>query len=266
MRRLLGVVAGAVLALVWLAAPAHASTVSIEGTKFLVDGHVTYAGTSAEGLLLNSRMVQAVFDDENPSTVGLWAYPDTGVWDPERNTDEFVAALPSYASQGLLAFTVSLQGGRPVPPGHPLYDSQPWIVSAFNADGSLKPAWLGRLGRVVGAADAQGMVVILDLFYYAQDQRLTDEAAVTRAVDDVVDWLLANNYTNVLIEIANESTSNTGKFQHEILKPARVAELITRVKTRSGGQLKGLHQLRPRRHPTRLRAESRRLRPLARQR
>ncbi|MBA3332053.1 MAG: hypothetical protein H0T39_14480, partial [Actinobacteria bacterium] len=41
---------------------AAATTVSIEGTRFLVDGQVTYRGAPAEGLLLNSRMVQALFD------------------------------------------------------------------------------------------------------------------------------------------------------------------------------------------------------------
>ena len=27
---------------------------------------------------MNSRMVQGVFDDSNPETIGRWAYADTG--------------------------------------------------------------------------------------------------------------------------------------------------------------------------------------------
>ena len=48
----------------------------------------------------------STFDDLNPETRGQWAYPDTGVWDPERNLAEFLAVLPEWREAGLLAFTV----------------------------------------------------------------------------------------------------------------------------------------------------------------
>ena len=44
---------------------------------------------------------------------------------------------------------------------------------------------------MLDAADRLGMVVILGLFYFYQDQRLADEAAVFAAVDNTVDWLVA---------------------------------------------------------------------------
>jgi PKD repeat protein len=208
--------------------------VGIAGTAFRINGILTNPGSQAEGLLLNSRMVQGVFDDENPATAGRWAYPDTGVWDPERNANEFAAALPLYAGRGLGALTVNLQGGNPSQQS--ASTTQPWIVTAFNPDGTLKPAWLDRLRRVIEAADDNGLVVILGLFYQAQDQRLVNEAAVRRAVDGVVDWLLAGAYANVLVEIANES--NHGRTDHPILRPSRVSELIARVQSRSAGTLK----------------------------
>jgi hypothetical protein len=37
-----------------------------------------------EGLLMNSRMVQGIFDDLNPATRDMWVYPDTQRWDPDR--------------------------------------------------------------------------------------------------------------------------------------------------------------------------------------
>ena len=94
------------------------TTIAIEGGRFFIDGEVTYPGRSfrgrsIEGMLLNSRMVQATFDDANSETRGLWAYPDTGEWDPERNTAEFIEALPEYRRHGLLAVTVNFQGGSP---------------------------------------------------------------------------------------------------------------------------------------------------------
>ena len=66
--------------------------VTIEGNDFYINGKITLKGInldniSIEGLLPNSRMVQGIFDDLNPETRQLWKYPDTGIWDPDRNTN-----------------------------------------------------------------------------------------------------------------------------------------------------------------------------------
>ncbi|MGM0931106.1 MAG: hypothetical protein ACQEXN_15575 [Actinomycetota bacterium] len=210
--------------------------VSIVGQQFLINGQPTYSGQayedkSIEGLLFNSRMVQAIFDDENSETQSRWAYPDTGKWDADRNTTEFVALLPTWRSFGLLGFTLNLQCGNPVRgrgPGGPVPMQQPWEVSAYLANGSLKEAWLNRLKRVIDEADRLGMVVILGLFYFGQDHRLEDEAAVIRAAENVIRWLDDNDVTNVVIEVANEC--NVPRYSHELLKPERIPELMQHVR------------------------------------
>ncbi|MFN2270384.1 MAG: hypothetical protein ACK2US_06085 [Anaerolineae bacterium] len=205
------------------------TTITIQGEQFFIDGEPTYRGRTfrgnkIEGLLLNSRMVQATFDDANPETRPRWAYPDTGDWDPERNVREFLAALPIYREHGLLAVTINFQGGSP----EGYSKEQPWVNTAFEADGSLKPAYLDRLGRVLDHLDALGMVAILGVFYFGQDERLADEAAVIRALDSAVGWVLDRGYRHVLLEVNNECDVN--RYEHEILQPHRVSELIERVK------------------------------------
>ena len=121
------------------ASPAPKTSVSIVGDAFHINGEPTYKGRvwkgkKIEGLLLNARLVQGIFDDLNPETVSRWAYPDTGKWDAERNTREFIAAMPEWRRHGLLAFTINLQGGSPM--GYA--NEQPWHNSAFEADGSLR--------------------------------------------------------------------------------------------------------------------------------
>ncbi|HEX5416807.1 MAG TPA: hypothetical protein VFZ25_14165 [Chloroflexota bacterium] len=214
------------------------TNVAIDGDDFLINGQPTYPGRTwrghrIEGLLFNSRMVQATFDDLNPDTRERWAYPDTGVWDPERNVDEFLDALPTYRRHGLLAVTLNLQGGCP----ESYRRIQPWINTAFDAHGRLRPAYLDRLQRVLDRLDDLGMVAILGLFYFAQDERLLDEAAVRNGVDAAAGWLLDQGYTNVIVEIANEC--DVPRFEHEILQPARIHELIAQVRdtTRNGRRL-----------------------------
>ena len=74
------------------------------------------------------------------------------------------------------------------------------------------------------------MVVILGLFYFGQDEELADEQSVLNAVDNTLDWLNESEFRNVIIEVCNECDTD---YEHDILKPARVHELITRIKERT---------------------------------
>jgi hypothetical protein len=212
------------------------TVVSIANGGFAINGVPTYAGRRwkghrIEGLLFNSRMANAIADDENPATRGAWAYAN-GEWDAERNTREFIAALPAYRAHGLLAVCLNLQGGSPQ--GYSWH--QPWKIGGFTADGALKPAWAARLEEVIEACDRLGMVVILGLFYGKQSGTLKDEAAVKAAVTNTVDWLVERAATNVLIEIGNE-VDLEGVFAHPIITAPRCHELIEIAHKRSQGRL-----------------------------
>jgi hypothetical protein len=212
--------------------PRRKTVLTIEGEKFFINGQPTYAGRTwrgsrIEGLLLNSRMVQGIFDDLNPETAARWAYPDTGRWDADRNTREFVEAMPEWLRHGLLCVVVNLQGGSPE--GYSA--RQPWHNSAIKSDGSLRPDYLARLDRIVERADELGMAVMLGIFYFGQDERLEDDEAVKRAVINTVDWVASRGYRNVLIEIANEC-DNRG-YDRGIIKAERVHELIALAQERS---------------------------------
>jgi hypothetical protein len=229
-RALLKTLPAAVLAAWPARAAGRKTTVAIDGDRFLIDGRPTYAGrswqgTRVEGLLMNSRMVQGIFDDLNPDTRGQWAYPDTRRWNPDRNTREFIAAMPSWRRAGLLGFTINLQGGSP----QGYSQDQPWHNSAFNANGTLRPDYLRRLERILDRADELGMVPIVGCFYFGQDERLENDAAVLRAVRDTTTWLLTKDYRNVLLEIANECDNR--KYEQPLIKAPRVHELIALAKS-----------------------------------
>ena len=214
---------------------ARKTVVSIQGDAFNINGSPTYNGSNykdrkIEGLLFNSRVVQGIFDDMNADTRDMWNYPD-GPWDPDRNTDEFIAAMPSWAKSGLLAFTLNLQGGSP----QGYSKNQPWHNSAFKSDGTLDNTYMSRLERLLDMADDLGMVVILGYFYFGQDQRLVGEESVIRAVQNATAWLLSKGYTNVMIEIGNEVDNM--KYDQAILRTHRCHELIEMVKQISTGKV-----------------------------
>lgn len=214
---------------------ATTTTIAVEGDRFLINGALTYRGrhwrnSRIEGLLFNSRMANAIVDDENAATRGAWSYAD-GDWSAERNTRELIAALPEYRRHGLLAIALNLSGGSPQ--GYSWH--QPWHICGFTAEGALKPDYAARLNAVVGATDALGMVLILGLFYGRQSHRLRDEAAVRAAVAGTVDWLVGRGARNVLLEIGNEV--DLPIFAHPVIGAARCHELIELAQQRSAGRL-----------------------------
>jgi len=96
--------------------------------------------------------VQGIFDDLNLETRSLWKYPDGSAFDADRNTHEFIEAMPGWRKQGLLGFDINLQGGSP----QGYSNAQPWHNSAFTEAGELRPAYMARLEKILDKADELG--------------------------------------------------------------------------------------------------------------
>eukprot|EP01084_Bolivina_argentea_P002106 3871_1 len=205
-----------------------ATTVSIDGTNFKINGAITYSSSSnsnVKGLMFNSRMVQGIFDDYNQSTVHRWVYPDTKKWDPDRNVKEFVGNMSLWHENKLLSFTVGLQGGCP----YGYCSSQPWIVSAYDfKTGALDTKYFNRLNQILSKADSIGMVPIVQLFYFGQVGRFNhNNNAIYAAINNTMQWLLTSKYRGILIEVVNEV--NEG-YSNTILDTANIAKTISYVK------------------------------------
>ncbi len=186
--------------------PRRHTHVAIDGTRWRINGEVTYRGAPAQGLLMNVRMVNATFEDRRRTD-----------FDPDANTESFLQQLPDYVAHGIRGITLCLQGGMPGYEGA--------VNSAFQPDGSLRDDYLQRVARVIDECDRLGVVVILGCYYQRQDQVLRDEEAVRAGVVNVARWVARQGYTNVVLEIANEFPHSG--FDHAILRrPEGQAELI----------------------------------------
>lgn len=176
---------------------------TIDSTKFLINNQLIYSELKScnpayHGLMMNARFIQGVFDDKQ-DVARFHRYGRT--FDPDANTDALIASLQSWYDHGLRAITVGFQGGGPCF----TIDNLTIQNNPYTADGTaIDPAYLDRMARIINAADKIGMVVIVSLFYGAQSRFFADDQAVLQAVKTASHWLCDQQFTNVLIEIANE--------------------------------------------------------------
>lgn len=81
------------------------TAVSMEGERFLIcelptQPGRTWNGLQIEGLLLNARLANGIYDDMDGDPPS-----DTHPWDRRLNTENYIANMPAWRSQGLAAFT-----------------------------------------------------------------------------------------------------------------------------------------------------------------
>lgn len=211
------------------------TNLTIHGDKFFINGAPVYseiptARPEALGLLMNARFIQGVFcDAADPQRFARYGFDR---FDADENTDRLISALPQWFRYGLRAFTVGFQGGGSCY----TLDNYSIVNNPYSADGrQMDAAYLDRMERLIRAADALGMAVIVSLFYGAQSRHLRDDNAVINAVKTASNWLRGEGFTNVIIEIANEF--NVGDFKiHPILyTPEGEADLIRIAQRESGG-------------------------------
>ncbi|WP_372794164.1 hypothetical protein [Pontiella sp.] len=211
------------------------TALSIRREQFLINGRPVYADLPGcpekyHGLLMNARFIQGIFDDaEAPERFARFGHE---TWDPEAQTDRLIAALPEWYAYGLRAFTVGLQGGGPCF----TTDNNTITNNPFGTRGTtLDPAYAARLDRLIRAADALGMVVIVSFFYCAQVRQLKDGRAIRNAVITASSFLHERGYTNVMIEVANEMDVGPFKAHPLIFHPEGMASLVDLAREASGG-------------------------------
>lgn len=213
------------------------TVLSIKGRDFYINGKPVYddieGDKRSKGLLMNARFIQGIFDDKSdPIRYNRFHK----MFDPDDHTDAFIAALPEWYEHGLRAVTVGMQGGMPVF----TIDVRSIDNNPFGEEGkTFDSAYAKRLDNIIRAADKFGMVVIVNILYWAQSLRFKDDDALVTALTSAASFLKNGNYTNVIIDVANEYNIDMWDDLPIIQNPTSMKRLIELVRTESGGMLVG---------------------------
>jgi len=210
----------------------YACNLSIKGDKLLLNDVYINNGSEAEGLLINSRMIQGISDGfEN------WPYPDTKSWDANRNTAEFITQMSHWNERGLNGFTIGMQGGAPTKNT----SKQTHRNSAYHNNGDLKADYMNRLKMILKESNRLNMIVILSLFYRSQVDIFSSYSDILKATENTIFWIKENNFTNIIIEPVNECEfSEFKKYKLNCNQNIpKLLDLINKYKIPSGNSYKG---------------------------
>lgn len=213
------------------------TVVGISGDRFTINGAITYqdipgSNPASHGLLWNQRLIQGIFDDSGNRA--LYNQMALEQFLPDKNTDALIAALPAWYAYGMRAFTVGFQGGWPVG----MTEVEDIENNPFGAEGlTLDPAYADRMHRLITAADEAGMVVIVNILYWAQAKKMKTGRDIRNAVSTAARFLKEKGYTNVMLDVANEYDISLNGA-HAIVQTAEgIASLIDLARAESGGML-----------------------------
>lgn len=122
----------------------------------------------------------------------------------EATTHDLIQHLDVFRSYGVNAISVYVMGSR-------FSD-----VKGYRPDATLDPVYAERLGRIIEAADARHMIVLVGCLYWSTSrasEELTHwtQSDANRAVANTVAWLKRRNYRNVFVDPDNEGMAHAAK-------------------------------------------------------
>ncbi len=109
--------------------------------------------------------------------------------------NDLIAHLDSLKLYGLNSFSVFFQGSR--------YGNIPGYLQ----DATLNPVYAARMAKIIEAADARGMVVLVGCLYYGTNNANFSnwtQPDFNHALANTVTWAKNHNYRNVFFDPDNE--------------------------------------------------------------
>ncbi len=115
----------------------------------------------------------------------------------DTTTQQLIANLDEFKSYGINTVSVYFMGSR-------FGD-----VKGYLPDSSLDPVYADRMSKIIEAADARGMIILVGCLYWSTSKAKEEllhwhEADAAKALANTVKWLTENNYRNVFVDPDNE--------------------------------------------------------------
>jgi len=154
-------------------------------------------------------------------------------FDIYKNKIDFINNLKIWRKSGINLITVGLQSPNPFDEYYKKAREQDktknisFNSSALNSNGSLNYNYLENACEIINAANNLGFIVLLNILSSSCEDIFEDEFALINGVLNITDWLLMQNFSNVLVNITDvshtfyKSSVLSGEKTINILKTVR---------------------------------------------
>ena len=135
----------------------------------------------------------------------------------DATAGELIAHLDAFAGYGVNTVSVYWMGNR-------FGD-----VRGYREDGSLDPVYAARFERIIEAADARAMAVLVGCLYWGDSRSKWEswtQIEANTAVYNTVAWLREHDYRNVFVDVDNEGMAlrSAGFDNRQLLRAGKVAD------------------------------------------
>ena len=135
----------------------------------------------------------------------------------DASADQLIDHLDVFAGYGINTVSVYWMGNR-------FGD-----VKGYREDGSLDPVYAARFARIIEAADARAMVVLVGCLYWGDSKAKWEswtQVEANTAVYNTVAWLLEHDYRNVFVDVDNEGMAlrSAGFDNRQLLRAGKAAD------------------------------------------
>jgi len=138
----------------------------------------------------------------------------------DAKTDMLIDNLDAFKPYGVNTVSVYFMGSR-------FGD-----VKGYNPDATLNPTYTARMARILEAADARGMIVLVGCLYWSTSRAKEGlggwtQADANHAIASTVRWLQSGDYRNVLVDPDNEGMAHdaTGWSIAQMIDAGHAADL-----------------------------------------
>jgi hypothetical protein len=119
----------------------------------------------------------------------------------DQTTSDLISSLDTFVATGINTISVYVMGSR--------YGN----IAGYRQDASLDPTYAARLGRIIEAADARGVVVLVGCLYWGTTTGKWDnwtQQDADNAIANTTAWAKSHNYRNVFFDPDNEGMAIQG--------------------------------------------------------
>jgi hypothetical protein len=168
------------------------------GVKFALTALFLVSQAFAGQYLVKVKGSQILLNDQTVKILGLRC---SNALISESKTNELIDNLDKFKSYGVNTVSVFLMGSR--------FGN----IKGYLPDASLDAICAARLGRIIDAADARGIIILVGCLYWststAKDNLGTwKQTDANRAIANTIRWLKDHNYRNILVDVDNEGMAH----------------------------------------------------------